>query len=118
MSSDIELLRDINVELVVRESDGDVDYFRTLLAPAFAMRRANGSFNNRDEFLAGVAKSPERRTEEPSVTLYDDTCAVVTCIVSTGAEQEIVRVHNFRLFTRSDAAAAWRLLAWSNAKLP
>jgi hypothetical protein len=117
MSSDAELLRDLNVVIGEKENDGDVGYFERLLAPTFSMRRANGRFDDRAQFLAGVAPSPQRRTETPSVTMYGDTCAVVTCIVSTGAEPAVDRVHNVRLFVRADPAATWQLLSWSNARV-
>ena len=100
MPSDTELLRELNVVIGDRENDGDIGYFEELLAPTFSMRRANGSFNDRAQFLAGVAPSPERRIGTPPVTMHGDTCAVVTCVVSTGADPDIDRVDNVRLFAR------------------
>ncbi len=118
MPTDSELLIDLNMDFVRKEVVGDVDYFNALLAPAFAMRHANGQFNDRDAFLAGVAKSSIRITGAPSVTMHGDTRAVVTCIVSIAVGPEIKRVHNLRLFTRSGTGGEWQLLAWANELIP
>ena len=45
-------LRALNVEIAERESAGDEQWLRALLAPEFSMRRANGDLVDRDEFLS------------------------------------------------------------------
>jgi hypothetical protein len=117
MRSDTDLLRDLNVVIGEKENDGDVACFATLLAPAFSMRRANGTFHDRGEFLAGVGPGGGRSTEPPTVTLHGDTCAVVTCVVSTGSGTGIDRVHNVRAFVRGDSSDTWRLLSWANERM-
>ena len=118
MPSEIEMLRNLNVNIANKESEGNVDYFTALLAPKFAMHRANGEFNDRDDFLEAVKKSPERRTQNVSVTMYGDTTAIVSCIVLFPVGPQAKRFHNLRLFTRSDAGREWQLLAWSNESSP
>jgi hypothetical protein len=117
MASEVETLRNVNVDIGNKESDGDADYFRTLLAPEFAMRRASGEFCNRDDFVDAVKESPGRQTEDVSITMYGDTSAVVTCIVLFSMGAEVKRFYNLRLFVRSGVASQWQLLAWSNERV-
>ena len=58
--TDDNYLRSLNVEIGEREAAGDVDYFVGLLAPAFAMRRANGETNDFGQFVKKVAAGPRR----------------------------------------------------------
>ena len=118
MATDVELLIELNINIGRKEADGDADFFNALLAPAFAMRRASGQVSDRYAFLTGVAKSPERTTETPSVMMHGDSRAIVTCIVSMGTGTEIKRFHNLRLFTRSGPGREWQLLAWANELIP
>ena len=115
MQSDYEQLRALNIEISNAESRGDSAFFVDLLAPVFAIRRKDGtSFDDRDEFIAGVAKSAERATEVHSVTFFGVNRALVECVVAMETSEGTKRFHNLRLFTRQTAAATWMLLAWAN----
>lgn len=109
--ADEQALRALNIEIGVRESSGDVAFFGTRLAGAFAMRRANGDLDDRDKFLAKVVKSDQRDTTVDAVTYFGDRRALVECTVVVGAN----RFHNLRLFIRDgDSEAPWLLLGWAN----
>jgi hypothetical protein len=100
----------LNVAIGEAESRGDKAFFEELLAPAFAMRRARGSIDDRDAFLGGVKESAQRTTDVESVTLFAENRALVVCTVTMDGE----RFGNVRLFTREAADRPWQLLAWAN----
>ena len=116
-----QLLRKINFTIAEKETEGDLCYFNDLLAPTFAMLRANGELADRGQFLAKVAPSDERRTSIESIQIFDDR-AVVTCVVEMGMEMgqdnsHARQFHNVCVFIRSDVED-WKLFAWANRKLP
>jgi phage terminase large subunit GpA-like protein len=113
--SDRDELARLNVEIGAAETRGDAAFFEKLLAPAFAMRRADGKrIDDRGRFIAAVAKSAERRTEVHSIAFFERDRAIVTCIVTMGTPDGTKRFHNLRLFIRKGPRSAWKLLAWAN----
>lgn len=114
MKSDNEVLATLNDDIAKAETRGDKAFFETLLAPVFAMRRANGKTASRDEFIKAVGPSAPRATELESVTLLGANRATVSCLVSMDTDQGAKRFHNLRLFVRADPASSWLLLAWAN----
>ena len=71
-------LRALNIEIGEAETRGDVPFFEDLLAPAFAMRRADGKrIDDRGAFVRAVAKSAKRATEIQSVTMFEENRALV-----------------------------------------
>jgi hypothetical protein len=115
---DVEALRALNVEIGRAETRGDAAFFEELLAPAFAMRRADGKrLDDRVAFLAGVAESAERRTDVDSISFVGQCRAVVDCVVAMETTEGERRFHNVRLFVRESPQAPWKLLAWANELL-
>jgi hypothetical protein len=115
MPSDYELLRDLNVDIGAAETRGDKVFFEDLLAPAFAMRRADGKrIDDRTQFIAAVKESADRPTTVHSVTVFEGNRALVTCTVTMDTGQGLRQFHNVRLFTRPAAGDRWQLLAWAN----
>src|SRR5688572_22950288 len=115
MPSDYELLRQLNIEIGEAEARGDRAFFEGLLAPALAMRRADGKrIDDRDRFLAGVAESADRPTEVHSITLFEANRALVVCTLTTETADGSKHFHNVRLFTRASPGDRWQLLAWAN----
>lgn len=115
MQNDLEVLKQLNIEIGDLESSGDKKAYERLaaeiLAPELAFRRADGTtFDNRQEFLDKLKPSAKRETEVESIHLYGDR-AVVTCIVT----MESKRYHNIRLFIRHEKN--WKLLGWANQRL-
>jgi hypothetical protein len=113
MTTDEERLRQLNIEIGAAETRGDRDFLENLLAPVFAMRRANGSVVDRAQFLEGVAVSGKRDTEVQSVRIQSNR-AIVDCTVTMATPDGTRRFHNLRLFTRASADDSWMLLAWAN----
>jgi hypothetical protein len=115
MHPDYEQLRSLNVEIGNAETRGDSAFFDDLLAPVFAMRRADGKrMDDRGQFIAAVAESAERATEVESITFFEANRALVICIVAMETPEGLRRFHNVRLFTRQAADTPWKLLAWAN----
>ncbi len=110
MDADIENLHKLNMDIGVAESEGTVEFFRGLLATAFAMRRASGTTDTRDTFICHVKQSNPRTTRDVSVTLLGKNRAAVNCIVEMQGRQ----YENFRLFIRETENTGWKLLAWAN----
>ena len=110
MAADIERLYKLNIDIGEAESKGHADFFRSLLAPAFAMRRASGDTDTRDSFIDKVAPSGRRDTRVLSISLLGRNRAAVSCIV----ELDKKRYENFRLFTRGPEESDLQLLAWAN----
>jgi hypothetical protein len=112
-------LRALNVEIGNAESRGDAPYFEALLAPAFAMRRADGtSTTDRDAFLAAVKQSPARETAIEQVAVLGAGRAFVTCVITMPMPGGPRRFHNARLFTRKAGSDPWQVLAWANEPIP
>lgn len=115
-----EKLAALNVEIGDREFSKDSEFFERLLAPAFAMRRANSerAVVDRQRFLDNLAKStPKARTTEvDSISFLGHERLVVTCVVTMDGN----RFDNLRVFVPnrnlllSDADPQWLLLAWAN----
>jgi hypothetical protein len=83
MRSDYELLRQLNIDIGEAEARGDTEFFEELLAPAFAMRRADGEcIDDRERFIASVAESADRPTEVHSITFFQANRALVACTVT------------------------------------
>jgi hypothetical protein len=120
MHDDRKTLEDLNVKIGEMEDQGDRDawyWLDGILAPQLAFRRANGSFDNRCEFLKKVKPrephEPKRVTEIVSIDLHGNR-AIVTCIVTMGDK----RYHNLRLFVRDEEhEEQWKLLGWANEQI-
>jgi hypothetical protein len=100
----------LNIEIGLREAEGDRAYFDSLLTEAFAMRRAGGAVVSREAFLSAVKVSDQRPTVINTVRVLGPCRAVVECTVTTGG----VAYANVRLFVRADTGQPWQLLAWAN----
>ena len=100
----------LNIEIGVREADGDCAFFETLLTESFAMRRAGGAVVSRETFLSAVKKSDERLTVIDAVRMLGPCRAVVECTVTMGGQAYA----NLRLFVRGASGQPWQLLAWAN----
>ena len=112
MQDDRKLLEELNHRIGEMEDQGDRDawhWLDSILAPQLAFRRANGSVDNRCEFLTQVkpSTSEPRKTEIVSIDLHGNR-AIVTCVVKMGDK----RYHNLRLFVRHEKQ--WKLLGWAN----
>jgi type II secretory pathway component PulK len=118
MENDLQELEQLNIRMGVEEdnaNDAACEWFDSKLAPQLAFRRANGTFDNRDDFLKKVkSKSSDRReTEVISIDLHGNR-AIVTCIVTMGDK----RYHNLRLFVRHEEhEEQWKLLGWANEQI-
>lgn len=105
----------LNHDIADRETAGDRVWFEALLAPQFAMHRANLKYATRDEFLAILAAGPERRTDNIVVAHSTGQTSVVTCTVEVRQKDETWAAYrNVRLFTRDSPDQLWQLLAWAN----
>jgi hypothetical protein len=118
-----ESLESLNLEIGQKETAIDDKYFEKLLAPAFAMRRANDAREivDRDAFLENLrrARKNARETQIDTISLVGHERAVASCIVKMGNK----RYHNLRVFVRSPnrqrgEEPAWLLLSWANEPLP
>ena len=115
MPSEYERLRRLNLDIGLAETRGDTEFFERLLAPAFAMRRANGMrVDDRASFLASLGESADRATELRSIAVFESNRALVDCTVTMSTPNGPTRFHNVRLFTRRSARDDWQLLAWAN----
>jgi hypothetical protein len=115
VAADYDELRALNIEIGNAEARGDRSFFDDLLAPVFAMRRADGKrMDNREQFISGVVESSNRATEIQSITLFDLNRALVVCVVMMETAEGPKQFHNLRLFTRQSADGPWKLLAWAN----
>lgn len=112
-----EELRALNLAIAREETNGNKAFFDALLAPTFAFRRANGAFNDRQIFLAGLKPETPRECDPQSIgiTPIGKTRALVTCIVAIETEKGRKEFHNTRLFVLD--SKDWRLLAWANEEL-
>jgi hypothetical protein len=117
MKNNYEKLRALNIEIGRAETRGDKQFFKTLLAPHFAMHRASGEFEDRKGFIADVKRGDKRVTEIRSITFFEANCALVSCVVTMETAKGTVRFHNARLFTRRLPDMDWQLLAWANERM-
>lgn len=110
-----QILEQLNIQFGVMETAGDEearDWFKSILAPVFAFRRADKiTFDDRAEFLRKLKPSAPRQTAIRTIDLHDDR-AVVSCIVTLDPETEPMHFHNIRLFVKD--AGQWRILGWAN----
>ena len=112
MRDDIELLRQLNVQIGAAETSGDRAWLDGVLMPHLSFRRANGAVVDREGYLSMVEPSGKRETDIEAIQLYGDR-AVVSCIVTMQSPNgERRKFHNLRLFTRIDSG--WKLLGWAN----
>jgi hypothetical protein len=108
----LQHLVQLNLAIGQKEDAGDREWFDALLAPAFAMRRANGAFVGRDEFLASLQKADTVRTTEiVGVEAIGQFRSEVRCIVSIANK----KYDNLRLFVHD--GKAWLLVSWVNENL-
>jgi hypothetical protein len=114
MQTDIEALKERNIDIGAAESRGDRNWLDGILATKLAFQRANEARTtvDRKDFLDAVAPGSDRDTEIESIHLYGDR-AVVTCIVTMKPGN--ARYHNLRLFVRREEE--WKLLGWANQPL-
>jgi hypothetical protein len=112
MTMQLGELAKINQDIAIRENDGAADYFRTLLAPHFAMRRANGTTTDREGFIASLKRGGERQTLRiDSLALLGEQRALCACTIGTPDGT----FDNLRVFVRdAGAPEGWLLLAWVN----
>ena len=113
MSADEDQLNALNIDIGPAETTGDRAFLDGIVAPAFAMRRANGSVVDRAQFLDAVGPSGKRETEIHAVTIHGNR-AVVECSVTMTTTEGEKRFHNLRVFTRGAVGDPWLLLAWAN----
>ena len=108
MPTDAEVLTTLNLRIGEAESNGDIKWLASVLAPELAFFRADGkTFDDADRFLQKVNASSSRTTEvEPPAVLGNR--AIVKCIV----KQDGKSYHNLRVFVRY--GGNWLLLAWAN----
>ncbi|MFE5671662.1 hypothetical protein ACFQ58_08635 [Agromyces sp. NPDC056523] len=110
MNNDVENLHQLNIEIGNSESVGDRNFFERILAPVFAMRRANGTHETRDTFLANVKEGGPRSTTILSIALLGTRRAAVSCVVELDGKQ----YENYRVFVRTSPSDPWTLLSWAN----
>lgn len=110
--NDDENLQAINQAINDAENSGDRIYLDSVIAPELAFLRANGTFNNRQQFLDKVLekKLPSRTMEIETIEVLGNR-AIVKCIITQGGKQ----FHNVRLFVRIEEQ--WKLLGWANEPL-
>lgn len=108
MNNDIEVLQALNAKIMEAENAGDREWLASILAPHFAIQRANGDVADRDSFLQNVKAGGDRvsRIVEP-IRVYGNR-AVVQFVVSTGGRQ----IDNLQLFVRRKGE--WQVLGWAN----
>src|SRR5437867_1833205 len=87
----------LNVQIGIAETNGDLKWLVDVIASEFAFRRANGKIDGAVGFLKAVKPSDPRITKIESVDVYGDR-AVVTCLVTMGDRS----FHNVRLLIRQD----------------
>jgi hypothetical protein len=112
-----EELRALNVEIAEQETAKNTDWFGTLLAPSFTMRRASGALVDKKGFLEALKSSDGVRRQTPVVAGTElDATAAVSCVVSMKQSDGSWKgFRNNRLFVRSkDGPSGWQLLAWAN----
>lgn len=115
---DLDELRRINLEIGDIENTAGREYFNSLLAPAFAFRRASGVVVDRLGYLNALEAGGARQTKPESIqiTPAGKNAALVTCTVSMPVKGQPKNFHNARLFVRGDRGG-WQLLAWANEEL-
>jgi hypothetical protein len=114
METDLEWLRSTNIEIGNAETQGNKEFFETLLAPCLAFRRANGQILDRPNFIAGVSPSAKRTTNIQSITVLEKNRALIECTVTMEDDGGAKRFHNVRLFVREGESNQWMLLGWAN----
>ena len=118
MQGDVQALEQLNIQIGIAESKGDDksrNWLDGILAPQLTFRRANGTVDNRDDFLKKVTSSNPHETEVVSIDLYGKDRAIVACIVTVKSKDGDKRYHNLRLFVRHEGQ--WKLLGWANEPL-
>jgi hypothetical protein len=109
LTESLQHLIQLNLAIGEKEDAGDREWFDALLAPAFAMRRANGTFVGRDEFLAAVRQAETiRATDIVGVEAIGALRAVVRCVVTVANK----RYDNLRIFVHD--GKTWMLVSWTN----
>jgi hypothetical protein len=131
-------LKSINLEIGIKENEGDLEWLTNLITPELAFKRANRPGGpivivGGAEFLKGV-KNPKRPTdrktdpESVKVEVYGNR-AVVSCIVTMTVrneeeqKDETKTYHNLRLFVRIEVKKdntnvwEWKLLGWANEEV-
>jgi len=119
-ADDLEL-RDLNLGIGRAEKAHDLDFLRDVLHDDLVFRRADGSFVDKDAYLADL---PNRVYEEmeTQVTEVDakTESAVVTAIVTTRGMSRGTpfagTFRNTRAFARD--GTRWRCKLWINTRLP
>ena len=109
MKDDTEDLRQLNMA-IGRAQSTDRAFFEETLAPAFAMRRANGSTLARDKFLSGLTGA-QKMYHHDSIHLPPDTTSGGDLPRGDGDGKSY---ENHRVFVRESAESPWRLLSWAN----
>jgi hypothetical protein len=107
MSTDVEMLKQMNIEIGEAETRGDHKWLAGVLAPELAFSRASGAVDDAGRYLQKVAGSNKRATEVESVEVLGNR-AIVKCIVA----QDGKKYHNLRLWIRREGK--WLLLGWAN----
>jgi Domain of unknown function (DUF4440) len=118
MTGEADIVRElehINAEILAAENAGDAAYFRSRLAPAFAMRRATGKVVDAGTFVADLTPGGERAmVRDSTIPLFVDDCrAVLALQVEMPVDGEMTRFHNLRVFVRQPGGD-WKLLSWAN----
>lgn len=111
-----EELRTLNLEIGLKETEGDKVFFRHLLHEHFVFQRANGAVDDKKWFLEKLQKGPARETRVADVFLHGNR-AIVTATVMMNVDGAARSFHNIRLFLR-EPGAPWRLFAWANERMP
>ena len=114
--NDVDRLRQINLRIGEAENAGDRAWLETVIGPTLALRRANGTFNDREAFLSALKAGGTRETAVVSIEILGEVRAIVRAIVTTTDANGKKRYDNLRLFTR-DPDDAWRLVGWANEEL-
>jgi hypothetical protein len=118
MTGEADIVRElerINAEILAAENAGDASYFRSRLAPAFAMRRATSKVVDGATFIEELTAGGERAmVPDSTIPLFVDDCrAVIALQVDMPVDGQMTRFHNLRVFVRQPGGD-WKLLAWAN----
>jgi hypothetical protein len=121
LMSELDRLKQLNVEIGEREKAGDGEYFTTLLADDFIFRRANGAIVGKSEYidgLASVVENPyEQRGERVESVTVNGNSAVVNAIVIVRRRnmERPGEFKNVRVFRQENDD--WQLAIWINTKI-
>jgi len=115
LDSDSGYLRALAATIASAETTGDVKFFEDLLHERFVMRRANGNFTDRRDFLSKVSRSAERQVRVNSIAILGKHRATMDYVVTMPVEGAVANFQNFLLFVR-EATEPWKLLCWANER--